>query len=132
MEKISTINLQSFPTQCLTAWDYYSATGFYVTLPLALGTVGLIYFSVFQFLEDQRSGMSSNRRRRSAGDKGEARRCGRMVWFEPCDQIGSAQDKKQVEAMDEASFGESWESHASDQVFMIGVILRGSCITLVQ
>ena len=25
--------------------------------------------------------------------------------------------------MDEASFGESWESHASDQVFMIGVIL---------
>ena len=125
MEKISTINLQSFPTQCLTAWDYYSATGFYVTLPLALGTVGLIYFSVFQFLEDQRSGMSSNRRRRSAGDKGESEDVASEdeSGLSPVIKSEALRTKSRVEAMDEASFGESWESHASDQVFMIGVIL---------
>jgi len=51
VEKLSTINLKSAPADCVLAWDHYSATVFYIVLPIVFAGVAIMYFSVFHFLE---------------------------------------------------------------------------------
>lgn len=124
MEKISSVNFQSAPAQCLLSWNYYSTTGFYVTLPIILGVLSLLYFSVFQFFEDQKDAVSSLRRRKvqdeeEADNKEEEEEEGDQS---PILTSKVLRTKTRIEAMDHAIFGESWESKAADRVCMVGVI----------
>ena len=124
MEKISSINLESASTQCLLAWNYYGATGFYILVPLILGAVGMVYFSVFQFIEDQREAITSTRTRSGAVDEeSEDEESEDEGDMSPVIKSDALRTKTRVEAMDEATFGETWESHAFDHVVMLGVII---------
>lgn len=122
VEKISTVNFQSAPAQCLLLWDYYSTTGFYILLPIILGGLSMLYFSFFQFFADQKHAVSSLRQR-AAQDDEQGEDEGEVDGpRSPILNSAVLRTKKRIEAMVDASFGESWESKALDQVYMVGVI----------
>jgi hypothetical protein len=121
IEKISSVNFQSAPAQCLLSWDYYSTTGFYISLPIMLAGLSLLYFSIGQFLEDQKNEVSSMRRRGAQDDEDEEEEEDEGAQS-PILNSKVLRTKKRIEAMDDATFGESWESKAFDKVCMVGVI----------
>lgn len=124
MEKLSTIDMRSFSVQCLFPGNYYSETGLYLATPLIMGTALLLYYSVFQFFEEQRSSISSRRGRTSkiaeieeeseSDDDGDR---------SPVVKAADLRTKIRVEAMDNAMFEESWEAKAFDKVFMLAIIM---------
>jgi len=122
IEKLSSVNFQSAPAQCLLSWDYYSTTGFYIMLPIALGAFCILYFSIFQFLADQKDAVSSMRRRKAQVDDFVDEENENEDAQSPILNSKVLRTKRRIEAMDDASFGESWKSQAFDQVCMIGVI----------
>lgn len=118
LEKVSSFNLSSAATQCLLAWDYFSATGFYISLPLIVGTGGFVYFSVFKLFEDQHA-VTITRKRRTKEDEesSESEDDSRVI-----KKSNALKSKARVQAMDEANFGESWESGAFDEAVLVVVI----------
>ena len=124
LEKLSTIDMRSFSVQCLFPGDYYSETGLYLATPLIMGTALLLYYSVFQFFEEQRSTISSRRGRTSkiaeieeeseSDDDGDR---------SPVVKASDLRTKIRVKAMDNAVFEESWEAKAFDKVFMLAIIM---------
>ena len=123
LEKVSSVNLKSAATQCLLAWDYFGATGFYISLPLIVATGAFVYFSVFKLFEDQRAEMTvTTGKRRNHKSKEDEESSGSYDDRRVIKKSDALKRKTRVQAMDDASFGESWESGAFDEVVLVVVI----------